>query len=449
MPKSRPILDSDPIDIPAHTPPDLRRQKPSAVPLRPATFALPTPPRTKHSRKRKRSLSSSRSVTRRGRVTDSDSEPDDDGHHDHSDHAREGSSTGEAVQVGHKRRKTLRLDALAAEISGQTAEAAEEAFWTGTSSLPAASGPSAEASEASTSKAKAPQAPASPQTRGRSLSRSPTRSPSSSPPARLLRRNNTGLFSPPPSRRHGAPVAALPVTPPPLPRTPKGDRSLKRKLFPERDSLNNPFLVPDESPEALSSPDADAGTPTPLPYVEKPTITYVFRGVKAEFRNPLYDPSHPDGVPSPRADDPSELPIEDPEFSPTPYCPPKLLFPDARKHDHARRTKRKVPAPGSASGSGAELSDAPAKKRIAPGPSTPTPKRASIPRDVKGKSKSKSRSRSNSGWDSSDDEDELPAEPVVTAVEEKEVEAQIKHMPTKELQRLTRKAPLLMDAGER
>ncbi|THH22526.1 hypothetical protein EUX98_g8168 [Antrodiella citrinella] len=450
MLRSRPILDSSPIDVPSRVPSSPRRAQPAPSSL----MALPTPPRTKHSRKRKRSISRSRDTARRGRVTDSDDEVDND---DTAQDATAGRSSG-ALHVGHKRRKTLRLDTLAAELSGQTtAAAAEEAFWTGEAPHPvtAPDAASAKSSNKATAKAKAPQASA---TRG--PSRSPTRSPSSSPPARLLRRNRTGLASPPPSRRQAASVVALPITPPPLPRTPRGGRSIKKRLFPERDSPNNPFLVPQDSPEALSSPEVEATTPIPLPYVEKPTITYVFRGVKAEFRNPLYDPSHPSGVPSPKSDDPSSLPIHDREYSPTPYCPPKLLFPEARKRNHARARKSK-PESGPHD-SGKDEDNAPVA-----GPSTP--RRPSVPK-VKAQVLARSRSP-KSEWDSSDDEDAppparrgrqaggvkpkfpvdvLPAHQEVTAEEEdkdeEEVKQVIKQMPKKDIKRIAKIAPLLLDA---
>ena len=202
------------------------------------------------------------------------------------------------------------------------------------------------------------------------------------------------------------------------------------------------------------------------------------RGVKAEFKNPLHDPDHPDGVPPPGPSDPSTLPVDDLEFSPTPYCPPKLLFPEARKHDHARLRKRK--ANGHASGSGnnstAELSDEPVKKRVAPAPTPSTPERPSTP-NGKGKSRSRSHSAPKSEWDTSDEEEEpqpvrrgrkhrhevagvkprfpvevLPVhEEVADKEEEKEVEEQIKQMPKQDVRRLKKIAPLLLDApaGER
>ena len=58
-------------------------------------------------------------------------------------------------------------------------------------------------------------------------------------------------------------------------------RSVRRRLFPERDSPNNPFL--DDKKDGGSdvsatteSPDAGEAEPkTPQPYIEKPTVTYV------------------------------------------------------------------------------------------------------------------------------------------------------------------------------
>lgn len=53
-------------------------------------------------------------------------------------------------------------------------------------------------------------------------------------------------------------------------------------------------------------------------------------------------------MPPPDADAPSKLPPEHPDFEPEPYCPPKLLFPEA--HARARRKQEKSNG-GSGSGS--------------------------------------------------------------------------------------------------
>ena len=53
--------------------------------------------------------------------------------------------------------------------------------------------------------------------------------------------------------------------------------------------------------------------------------------MRTEFINPLYDPRYPEtGIAPPGEDDPSSLPVEDPEFEPELVCPPKLLFAEAR-----------------------------------------------------------------------------------------------------------------------
>lgn len=190
----------------------------------------------------------------------------------------------------------------------------------------------------------------------------------------------------------------------------------------------------------------------------------------------MYDPSHPSGVPTLGPDDSSMLPISDLEYSPTPYCPPKLLFPAARKHDHARLHKSKPqPQTGSSHASESASGDEPEKKpapAFIAGPSTP--KRPSMPTKDNGKGKSRSRSRSapKSEWDTSDEEDDEPEpshrgqkyrhevagvkprfpvdalpvhEEVADGEGEKEVERQIQEIPKKDLKRIAKIAPLLLD----
>ena len=43
----------------------------------------------------------------------------------------------------------------------------------------------------------------------------------------------------------------------------------------------------------------------------------------------------------------ARLPVDHPEYIPTEACPPKLLFPEARKHDLRRRTRATIPEPSS------------------------------------------------------------------------------------------------------
>ncbi|KAK7683020.1 hypothetical protein QCA50_013692 [Cerrena zonata] len=363
------------------------------------TQALPTPPAT---RKRKRA---------RSRVTDSDTEEDDElpvlDASDKEESKRPVEHVKEdAVVIGNKKRRTLKLDAIAEELSRR---AAEEEFWTGDSRasiLPIIPKSARTLDSVATRQ----------EERGRSRSRSRTRSPSSSPPApHLLKRNRTGLFSPPPSRRDPRPFSR-PVTPPPPPRTPepkrksrKAVRDSAKRLFPERDSPNNPFLADDSSAPGSSSISPERPK-TAETYTEKPTITMVYRGVKHEFINPLYDPDAPNGVPSDR-NSPSRLPPTDPDFSPTPYCPPKLLFPEARKLDHAKIRSRASGSPSPVPVPAVDSDNV--EDEFGEYPSTPKPKRleksrplaraTEKPKVFKGKGKGKEK---KSEWESSDEEDE-------------------------------------------
>lgn len=275
MPSSDPGVSSPPIALPTRK--HLARSHSST-----SIGSLPTPPRT---RKRKRSNS------KHSRATDSD-ESEDGGFGYDSDEEeilarkRKGQAEDDKSVGGYKKRKLLRVDAIAAELSGkaQMAEAEEDAFWgvstSKETSLTDAKLGKKPAEGGSKSKEMDPKA----KKRGRSPSLSPARSPSCSPPPHLLKRNVTGLPSPPQSRRHKSPrvlpfpipvQAGEPSTPP---RKTPGNRGVRRKLFLERDSPHNPFLDDVKPSDALdgSSPEAGSSEPrTPQPYVEKPTITYV------------------------------------------------------------------------------------------------------------------------------------------------------------------------------
>lgn len=255
MPKTRNIRKSTTVAPPVKaakegTQTSSSKGRASPVKREAALIPFPTPPRTTHKRKRARS-----------RVTDSDDDdddpelqlpvPDGEDHESASKHDAQG-----ALILGNKKRKTL--DAIAEELS----EAQEEAFWLGTS-VPAAGS------------SKSPAV-----TRGRERSRSRTRSPSSSPPPapHLLRRQHTGLASPPPSRRQPRNYVIRNVratrTPPPAPApvSPKL-RTRKPGLFPMRDSPDNPFLADATSDAAGPSGSGRAHTPESL--LEKPTMTWV------------------------------------------------------------------------------------------------------------------------------------------------------------------------------
>ena len=233
----------------AKRPPPAKRAA-SAAPALP-----PTPPRTTHKRKRRS----------RSRVTDSSSE-DEDAHEvpepeSDDEDGRSSKKDGE-VAIGHKKRKTMTLDAIAEELSQARAE---EEFWMGKDA-------------AGSSKAAGPSGAKPPhrviKSRARARTRSRTRSPSSSPPPapHLLGRGHSGLLSPPPSRR--APVVVpRPATPPPPEPTKEKE---KGKALPERDSPNNPFLADDSPVSAGASGDHSSPEPkTPQKREEKPTLTYV------------------------------------------------------------------------------------------------------------------------------------------------------------------------------
>lgn len=265
MPRTKGGLDLPPASLPKHHPEPSKRSQ-SVASLR----SLPTPPPT---RKRKRSRS------RHSRATDSGSELD---FQDSDDEELErGRSTGkDVVAAEHNKRKFLRVDAIAAELSGQ---AAEDAFWMGESTV----------TEIETSKLKGKERPKqstaiSQESTGSGL-RSPTRSPSSSP-AQMLKRTRTGLLSPPKSHRRRSPRKQPFVIPPTIEEdisTPPPKTALdgvRKRLFPERDSPNNPFLVSDDSPAtSLGSRVTDGASSssqlpvprTPRKHVEKRTLTYV------------------------------------------------------------------------------------------------------------------------------------------------------------------------------
>ncbi|KAH0835001.1 hypothetical protein J3R83DRAFT_10724 [Lanmaoa asiatica] len=108
--------------------------------------------------------------------------------------------------------------------------------------------------------------------------------------------------------------------------------AIATKIWPKRDSPNNPFLIEsngevklrsewdssDDDEEVVGEARVREGTPTPI-YEEKPTITYVFRGQKATFHNPLH------GLAA-EVVAASRLPIDHPDYEAAEACPPKRLF---------------------------------------------------------------------------------------------------------------------------
>ncbi|GLB41149.1 hypothetical protein LshimejAT787_0903640 [Lyophyllum shimeji] len=285
------MLDSSPVPLP----PLLRPLKRSA-----STASLPTPPRTHHKRKHA-------DGRKRGAY---DTDTDHDGSASENDEAL---VAPKAHGQKHKKRKTE---------TGVAADADEEAFWMSKSDgdVPAPT---------STSTSQKQPSPA---------------------PALLYRRRFAGAassssvgtapVSPPPSNRKTA--AATVVSPPRTPRP--------KRVFPMRDSPNNPFLASPSSGAVAEDSESPSPSPNPSPHTpaqERPTVTYVFRGVRGTFPNPLYD--HEKGrqrSPSARA----KLPLEHPDYSPDPHCPPKVLFPATprKQRQSARVSARRDGAKGRA-----------------------------------------------------------------------------------------------------
>ncbi|GJE86764.1 hypothetical protein PsYK624_028450 [Phanerochaete sordida] len=378
MPSTQP---ASPVDLPPHRPEPLKRSHSAA-----SIHSLPTPPPT---RKRKRSRST------HSRATDSDPEIDDlDASEEEEEVLRHKAETKGTAHVGAKKRKLLQVDLIAAELSGR---AAEEDFWS--RPFNTLSGKTEDKSATSTK--------AGPASSTRQRSESPQRSPSASPPARLLKRNRTGLLSPPQSKRKSAARVKRFEVPPLIleepeeqvedaPKTPTRLRTpplraapvpqAPKKGGPERDTPNNPFLDSDESSAVTETPDAESTVAGPSSIagpqlVEKPTVTYVFRGVRTEFINPLYDPEHPETGVDPSSEALSKLPVEHEEFEPSEHILPKRLFAAPKK---ASRRRRDATPPGEAS---EKLT---AKKARAKG-KAPAPKQ-------------------KSEWDTSDEEDNAAPE---------------------------------------
>ncbi|RXW23980.1 hypothetical protein EST38_g1891 [Candolleomyces aberdarensis] len=290
------------------SPPPRRALKRSA-----STASLLTPPRTHRRRARGRSRGS----------CDSDSDSDDHRSKHHSDEEDEGNEPEGKRRVIKKRKLSSKAP--------QDEEDEEAKFWGG--ELPQVGD-----TKASSSRSKKPLL----YQRFQSQSTGGTVS------------SEQGLVSPPPSHRKPAvPPAPVPGSPSPattvsLPTTPQpkskhkkgGSDSLVGLL---RDSPTNPFIATptgaDSSDQVLESPSALLrGDQSPTPVYDKPTVTYVFRGVKRVYQNPMYN--HAKSRPlSPPPN--SKLPVEHPEFSPDPSCRPTLLFPEAHKK---RKTKKAAAA---------------------------------------------------------------------------------------------------------
>ncbi|KAK8849767.1 hypothetical protein IAR55_005103 [Kwoniella newhampshirensis] len=126
---------------------------------------------------------------------------------------------------------------------------------------------------------------------------------------------STGLLSPPPTfhaPRIGVITGGKTQA---LTRAQKEQRDRRRRAAEEHqrmlDAADNPFLVKAGEPSTRR--------PGPIVNEDIPTVTYVFRGAKKVFANPLY----PSRAPFPQA----ELSPEDDDFEPHPLPQPKLLWP--------------------------------------------------------------------------------------------------------------------------
>ncbi|KAK0210505.1 hypothetical protein DFS33DRAFT_298191 [Desarmillaria ectypa] len=276
------MLDSSPVALPP-VPRPLKRSS--------STASLPTPPRTQRKRR-----------TARSKVSSDESDGDNT------------ADSGDEVAWLNKKRRISNIQEEEEEDFDD-----EDIFWAGGKSIKAAG---------SSSKTQSP-----------SVTRR-SESPVGSPVPLLFRKreraqSTSSLVSPPPSFRKAKPApakasivrSASPSTTSP-PRTPKN--IVQRPI---RDSPNNPFLDTPGGIDDASDNEDDGASLAERPYEEKPTVTFVYRGVRKTFPNPYYDPVKKGPVsPTPN----SLLPPEHIDFSPDLRCPPKVLFP---KKKHRKGTK--------------------------------------------------------------------------------------------------------------
>ncbi|EDR10237.1 uncharacterized protein LACBIDRAFT_293531 [Laccaria bicolor S238N-H82] len=268
-----------------------------------STASLPTPPRTHSKRGRGRSRGS----------CDSDSD----------DQVVLLSDEEELAVSVHKKRRT-----------GEATQEGEDAFWLGTGGLTTRS---KRAFGSSNSKAVDPSTQA-PLIYRRRQAQAQQLQPVSPPPSHRKPMVVSPTNNPPTTPLRTSPrFARAPSTASP-PVTPKR-KSQRRTTSVLRDSPQNPFLASplDAVPESDSEESPNQSPKTP--YQEKPTVAYVFRGMRREFHNPLYNPITNRPISPPRG---SKLPVEHPAFSPDPSCPPKLLFPEAHKRRTAAKGKAKA-----------------------------------------------------------------------------------------------------------
>ncbi|KAF4573194.1 hypothetical protein AB1N83_005880 [Pleurotus pulmonarius] len=300
------MLDSSPLAPPASKNP-LKRTA--------STASLPTPPRTRRKPRVRRHAANSK--------TDSD-----------SDAAGGNSSDEDTLRLPENLHKKRRISAIP-EVEE------EDEFWMGTDRSKTLS------TEASSSaKDRHDESPLSSPipilSRRKQAATSLGSAPVSPPPSRRVTRTVVSKVSDTPvlaSVAESPHVDTPSTTSPPV--TPDNKLKSKSRRFKPSvmDSPDNPFVDSGAGSDGdeQESPDFELRTPP----AERPTLTYVFRGVKTRFLNPLYD--HVNNRPLPPDPD-SLLPVEHPDYTGDLTCPPKLLFPQARRR-HTRAQSKRTPPP--------------------------------------------------------------------------------------------------------
>jgi len=104
-----------------------------------------------------------------------------------------------------------------------------------------------------------------------------------------------------------------------------------------KDSPDNPFVDTPGKEDEL--PVLDLGNDVSPSPTEKPTVTYVFRGKRAQFANPYYVPPNESPTAKAKREHKYHLPLDHPDYSPDPRCPPKRLFVSKIKAQSTSTTK--------------------------------------------------------------------------------------------------------------
>ncbi|PFH47981.1 hypothetical protein AMATHDRAFT_6242 [Amanita thiersii Skay4041] len=313
------MLDSSPVAIPPV--PELA---PAPRPLkRSASLAsLPTPPKTRHRPGKRHGRS-------KGFATDSNSESDAGGSSGASDDEDEGL---ENVNL-HKRRRT-----------SESVED-EDAFWMGGDAVVRSGFGYRGSSKIGSLKtiASDPEATETSHHRDAPLIYRRLQKPQEKKADDTTATSTSVVVapvSPPPSNRKavqptltaktsdsGAATLSIGVSPPATPKRKTKARQHGQRTVDmlARDSPNNPFLDSPTQKEDNAKPNDKKSSPrTPASLEERPTVTYVFRGVRGVYPNPLYNHAKRRPLSPPPQ---SKLPPDHPDYTPDMRCPPRLLFP--------------------------------------------------------------------------------------------------------------------------